>query len=101
MSLKFAVIIFALSVWVITTIVYVLVTLKRREATLNKLLLLNMAEYTIMTVCSVYLNQNYISQDELNTLITKLYLPYTALGGNGYAHVLMEKVAALPVTSSE
>lgn len=46
--------------------------------------------------CNRYIDRGYITVDELNSLTKYLYEPYKALGGNGIAEKLYNKVIQLP-----
>lgn len=46
--------------------------------------------------CNRYIDKGYISVDELNSLTKYLYEPYKALGGDGIAEKLYNKVIQLP-----
>ena len=51
----------------------------------------------IYNKCHYYINEGWVSSDDLANLVV-LYNAYTALGGNGTAKTLYEKVLKLPNT---
>ena len=50
----------------------------------------------LISACRKYIEAGWIDLDELEELDKHLYQPYKAMGGNGTAELLMEKVHALP-----
>lgn len=59
-------------------------------------LLMGIAYSKIIQQGESYIARGYVSIDEYNELNRYLYEPYHAMGGNGTAEIIMEKVAALP-----
>ena len=52
----------------------------------------------LISACRKYIEAGWIDLDELEELDKHLYQPYKAMGGNGTAELLMEKVQKLPNT---
>ena len=50
----------------------------------------------LISACRKYIEAGWIDLDELEELDKHLYQPYKAMGGNGTAELLMEKVRKLP-----
>ena len=50
----------------------------------------------LISACRKYIEAGWIDLDELEELDKHLYQPYKAMGGNGTAKLLMEKVRTLP-----
>lgn len=72
---------------------------KRREKKDAKVqMILGLGHDRIIHLCKFYLEQGWISTDDLENLYNYLYLPYKAMGGNGVAERLVTKVEALPAT---
>lgn len=66
----------------------------------NKLLM-GLAYSEIINRAEQYIARGWISTDEYRELEHYLYEPYKAMGGNGTAMRLMEKVEKLPPTKPE
>lgn len=60
-------------------------------------LLMGLAYGKIVQLGLTYIEQGWISKDELEELRKYLYEPYRDLGGNGVAERIMQQVAALPI----
>lgn len=50
---------------------------------------------TFLGMC--YINRGYITKDEYEDLVNYLYIPYEALGGNGTAKLIIDRVGKLPI----
>ena len=50
----------------------------------------------LISACREYIEAGWIDLDELEELDKHLFQPYKAMGGNGTAELLMEKVRDLP-----
>lgn len=75
---------------------------KRREKKDSKVrMILGLGHDRIIHLCKFYLEQGWISTDDFENLYEYLYLPYKAMGGNGTAQKLMERVEKLPTKSPE
>ena len=48
-----------------------------------------------------YIERGWITQDEYEDLVTYLYEPYKAMGGNGSAERIMEEVRKLPIHTTK
>jgi hypothetical protein len=48
-----------------------------------------------------YINKGYITKDEYEDLVTYLYAPYEALGGNGTAKLIIDRVGKLPMIANK
>ena len=59
-------------------------------------MILGLGHDRIIHLCKSYLEQGYITPDDLENLYEYLYLPYKAMGGNGTCTKLMERVEKLP-----
>lgn len=59
-------------------------------------LLLGLAHDRIIFLCKAYIEQGWISPEELDDLNHYLVTPYVDNGGNGTAEALFEDVKALP-----
>ena len=68
--------------------------LDKRSAT--RAMLLGLGYDRLRHECKRYITQGYIPINEYEDLVKYLYDPYIALGGNGTAKALMEKVMELP-----
>jgi hypothetical protein len=70
---------------------------KRREKKDAKTqMILGLGHDRIIHLCKYYIEQGFISADDLDNLYTYLYLPYKAMGGNGVAERLVHRVEELP-----
>lgn len=71
---------------------------KRREKKDAKVqMILGLGHDRIIHLCKFYLEQGWISTDDLENLYKYLYLPYKSMGGNGVAERLVTRVEALPI----
>ena len=59
-------------------------------------MLIGLAHDRICYLGDKFIERGYITRDEFENLSTYLYEPYEALGGNGTAQLVMEKVRKLP-----
>jgi hypothetical protein len=59
-------------------------------------MILGLGHDRIIHLCKNYLDQGWISADDYENLYEYLYIPYKAMGGNGTAQHLMERVQQLP-----
>lgn len=59
-------------------------------------MILGLGHDRIIHLCKFYLEQGWISTDDFENLYEYLYTPYKAMGGNGTAQRLMERVEKLP-----
>lgn len=59
-------------------------------------MILGLGHDRIIHLCKFYLEQGWISADDFENLYEYLYTPYKAMGGNGTAQRLMERVEKLP-----
>jgi len=59
-------------------------------------MLLGLGRDKLLSKCHEYLNQGWISVEELADLEKYLYTPYKKLGGNGTGEILFTKVKNLP-----
>ena len=62
----------------------------------NKMLI-GLAHDRIMFLCMQYLKRGYVTKDEYENLHNYLYESYIAIGGNGAAKHVMDKVDKLPL----
>lgn len=62
-------------------------------------LLLGIAHDRIMWLGKGYIKRGYISVEEYENLVTYLYEPYLAMGGNGSVKMIMEQVMKLSIQS--
>lgn len=60
-------------------------------------LLVGLAHDRIIHLGMVYIDRDYITQDEYENLQVYLYEPYAEMGGNGSAKRVMEEVRKLPI----
>lgn len=58
-------------------------------------MLLGLGHDRIIYLGSKYIERKYITRNEYEDLVTYLYKPYKALGGNGTAEKLMSEIEAL------
>lgn len=63
-------------------------------------LLIGIAHDRIMWLGQQYINRGTITADEYENLMTYLYEPYAACGGNGSAKHVVDKVDQLEISSS-
>lgn len=68
---------------------------KKTDTRLNDMVL-GLGYDRLIHQCHKYLERGYITVDELEDLTKYLYNPYRALGGNGTAELLFNKVSDLP-----
>lgn len=59
-------------------------------------MLLGLGRDKLISKCHEYIDQGWISVEELADLEKYLYTPYRKLGGNGTGEILFEKVNKLP-----
>lgn len=64
---------------------------------LMKDLMVGIAHDRIMQSSMYYIERGYITRDEYENLMTYLYEPYKALGGNGSATHMIEEVNRLEI----
>lgn len=64
-------------------------------------LLIGLAHDRIMQSGMYYIDRGYITPDEYENLYDYLYKPYKAMGGNGSAERIVERVKKLPVRPHE
>lgn len=64
-------------------------------------MLRGLAHDRICYLGEVYINQGWVSKDDYENLHDYLYVPYTALGGNGTAKRIMQEVEKLPLKESK
>lgn len=70
---------------------------KRKTRDLTSKLLIGLAHDRIVCLSLTYIDRGFITSDEFENLHDFLYVPYVALGGNGSAIRLMEKIKKLPL----
>lgn len=63
-------------------------------------MLIGLAHDRILYLGMEYLDRGWITDDEYENLITYLYEPYAAMGGNGSAKHIVERIKLLPVHKS-
>lgn len=63
-------------------------------------MLIGLGHDRIISLGMRYIERGYITQDEYENLYNYLYKPYEAMGGNGSAQQVMEKVKRLDIRSS-
>ena len=76
---------------------WLLISQKREKKDAKVQMILGLGHDRIIHLCKFYLEQGWISTDDLENLYQYLYLPYKAMGGNGTAEKLMERVEKLPI----
>ena len=64
-------------------------------------LLLGIAHDRIMWLGKQYISRGYITVEEYENLITYLYEPYIARGGNGSVKMIVEQVMRLEIRANE
>lgn len=64
---------------------------------LQRDMLIGLGHDRIVYLGGVYIERGYITKDEYENLNDYLYLPYSAMGGNGTAKKVMEEVEKLPM----
>lgn len=69
--------------------------LRSEKASAEKKMLLGLGHDVLYQRLTFYLDRGYIEPDELQN-VEFVFIPYTALGGNGVIKVLYEKVLELP-----
>jgi len=74
---------------------------KRKTRNLTSKLLIGLAHDRILSLSLVYIDRGFITPDEFENLHDFLYVPYVALGGNGSAIRLMNKIKKLPLGEPE
>lgn len=70
---------------------------RREKKDARTMMLLGLAHDRIIALGTEYINRGYVTADEYENLYEYLYKPYKALGGNGSAKRVMEKVCNLPI----
>lgn len=73
---------------------------KRKTRTAEERLLMGLAYSKICELAAVYLERDYITQDEYSDLRKYLFEPYREMGGNGTCEKLMAEVEKLPIRKS-
>lgn len=63
-------------------------------------MILGLGHDRILYLCMRYIEQGFITKDELENLHRYLYAPYLEMGGNGTVARLMRVVDSLPVRKS-
>lgn len=71
-----------------------------RNDSSNKLLL-GLAHDRIMSLGKHYIKRGYITVEEYENLITYLYTPYKARGGNGSAEMIIQQVLKLEIRADQ
>lgn len=64
-------------------------------------LLMGIAYSQIISLCESYLKKGFVSTNEFHELEHYLYMPYSAMGGNGTAEKLYEDVKKLKVKDDQ
>lgn len=64
-------------------------------------LVLGLAQDRIVTLGMVYIERGWITKDEYEDFLQRLYAPYSEAGGNGLAKRVMEEVASLKIYARE
>ncbi len=64
-------------------------------------LLLGIAHDRIMWLGKQYISRGYVTVEEYENLITYLYEPYIARGGNGSVKMIVEQVMHLEIRANE
>lgn len=77
--------------------IWAIIQSRREKKDAKTQMLLGLGHDRIIHLCKTYLEQGYISSDDLENLYEYLYLPYKAMGGNGTCTKLMERVEKLPI----
>lgn len=62
-------------------------------------MILGLGHDRIVFLCEKYLDQGWVTSDDLENLNDYLYDPYIKMGGNGTAKKLMADVMKLPIRS--
>jgi hypothetical protein len=75
---------------------WALIQNKREKKDAKVQMILGLGHDRIIHLCKHYLEQGHISTDDYENLYEYLYKPYKAMGGNGTAQRLMERVEKLP-----
>lgn len=74
---------------------WTLIQARRDKKDAKVRMILGLGHDRIIHLCKFYLEQGWISTDDFENLYEYLYLPYKAMGGNGTAQRLMERVEKL------
>lgn len=87
---------------VITTVVasngfWAFLQAKASKKDVRSQMLIGLGHDRIMYLGKQYIARGWVSADEYENLNRYLYEPYIAIGGNGAARHLMEKVQKLPI----
>ena len=69
---------------------------KMEQKSASRQMILGLGYYKLVKACEEYLDRGWVSIEEYGDLNKYLYQPYIAMGGNGTAQALMEKVEKLP-----
>lgn len=64
------------------------------------IIVMGMAYREITTRGPELIERGYVTKDELEELVNFFYEPYKALGGNGVAEQIMNRVKQLPITTN-
>lgn len=70
---------------------------KANKKDVRSQMLIGLGHDRIMYLGKQYISRGWVSADEYENLNKYLYEPYIAIGGNGAARHLMEKVQKLPI----
>lgn len=81
--------------------IWAIIQSRREKKDAKTQMILGLGHDRIIHLCKSYLEQGWISTDDYENLYEYLYLPYKAMGGNGTAQRLMEKVEKLPTVPPE
>ena len=79
-----------------STGVWMLIQNRRDKKSIERKIMLGIAFLGVKMSCRQCLDRGYADVEEIEDIEKYLYEPYVAMGGNGTAEMLMNKVKALP-----
>ena len=80
---------------------WAVLTKRMDKKDVTKEMLLGLAHDRIMFLCTMYLERgDWITYDEFDNLDNYLFKPYTKMGGNGTAKILMDRVDDLKLVKN-
>lgn len=79
-----------------STGIWSLIQYKIEQKSASRQMILGLGYYELVHACDDYLERGWIELGEFEDLNKYLYMPYKAMGGNGTAEAMMEKVKKLP-----
>ena len=83
------------------TVVNSIIQARSKKLSNRDKLLMGIAHDRICFLGESYLKKGYVNKEDYENLHDYLFVPYEALGGNGTAKRIMDKVDALPLMEDD